>query len=84
MRCPKCKSEVGSQKNCPYCGSPMYIPNTKPTQNAEATVWNRILKMFRSMDSRVAETEKKLQIMIVLESGILILLLLILAAILIK
>lgn len=84
MRCPKCRSEVGSQKLCPYCGSPMILPSTKPAPSPETTAQNRLQKTLRNMDYRIAEVEGKVKISLVLQWGNLILLILILTAVLTK
>lgn len=84
MRCPKCKCEVGSQKLCPYCGSPMIVPESKNSQSPETLALNRLVKAARILEGCIQRMENKLQIMLVLQGGIFALLVLIFAAILAK
>ena len=39
MICPRCKSEVGSQSRCPYCGTVLQtVDYTIPVNQAQKTV----------------------------------------------
>ena len=79
MRCPKCRCEVGSQKMCPYCGTPMETPEQRIyVQGAESL--NKMNRSIRGLDSAVKEESRKLNILLVVSCGNLVLTLLVLIA----
>lgn len=84
MRCPRCRSEVGSQKLCPYCGSSMYMPDAKTNADLDYAGHNRVVKHIKNLEYYSYWIGKKLTILIVLQGGILAVLILILIAILFR
>lgn len=84
MRCPRCRSEVGSQKLCPYCGSSMYLPDAKTNSDLDYASSNRVVRHIKNLEYYSHSIEKKLKILIVLQGGILAVLFLIMIAILFR
>lgn len=84
MRCPRCKSEVGNQKLCPYCGSSMYLPGVKTNTDMDYEGTNRVVKHIKNLEYLSRLANRKLNVLIVLSAGILAVLVLILIAILFK
>lgn len=81
MRCPKCRCEVGSQKMCPYCGAQMETPEQRLFARGADSV-NRLYRYVRSLDGTVKDQGRKLDILLVLGCGNLLMTLLILIALL--
>lgn len=84
MRCPTCRSEVGSQKLCPYCGSSMYVPGAKTNPGMDYEGTNRVVRHIKNVEFFTHSLGKKMNVLIVLQSGTLAVLILILIAILTK
>ena len=81
MRCPKCRSEVGSQKACPYCGTPLAAPEPSRSFASElANALNRNNRTVKSLENRIRTLEDKVNILLVLHGGTLAVLVLILIA----
>lgn len=81
MLCPKCKCEVGSQKACPYCGTPLPAPEpTKGIHNDIVNAINRNSKVIKNLDVRLRNLEDKLNVMLVMHAGTMVILILILIA----
>jgi len=83
MRCPKCKCEVGSQKMCPYCGTPMEILERRSSTQDTAFL-NKVYRYMRSQDNVIREQGRKLNILLVLACGNLVMTLLVLIALLVQ
>lgn len=79
MRCPKCRCEVGSQKMCPYCGAQMETPEQRLFARGADSL-GKIYRYVRSLDSTVKEQSRKLDILLVLVCGNLVMTLLVLIA----
>lgn len=84
MRCPRCRSEVGDQKLCPYCGSSMYVPGAKTNPDMDYEGMNRVVRHIKNVEYFAHSIGKKLNVLIVLQSGILAVLILIMIAVLTK
>lgn len=79
MKCPKCRSEVGSQPVCPYCGGTIYLQaNTTWTpgpydrqmsQPTEQRPQNRSGQNRREFERRLRELDTKLSLILVLQCG---------------
>jgi len=79
MRCPKCRSEVGNQPVCPYCGGTVYIQGSSvgknedyfrtntasPDQRAQGRRGNEL----RDIDRRLRNLETKVNLTLVLQTG---------------
>lgn len=86
MRCPKCRCEVGNQPVCPFCGATVYMSNTTWKVNdvaRQATVpvhGGAQLNNSRGIERKLRELETKLNLLMVLQAGTLLLAILILLA----
>ena len=79
MKCPKCRSEVGNQSVCPYCGSTVYI-NGNSWGNSEyahsAYVQNNKLRNKANMNAgtefeyRLRNLETRVNMMLAVQIGI--------------
>lgn len=76
MKCPKCRSEVGTQSVCPYCGATVYVGNATWDMNAfqnRATVpvpgSPKPPLENRGMDRRLRNLETKVNLLLVLQTG---------------
>lgn len=83
MRCPKCKCEVGSQKMCPYCGASMETPEQRLLTRITDPM-GKIYRYLRSLDTSFKDQSKKLNILLVLVCGNIVLTLLLLIAVFVK
>lgn len=94
MKCPTCKSEVGNQSVCPYCGGTIYLRgnswNTEEyNRRISAKVDEEVFQSRRGADTRVVERmirglERKINLMLVLQCGMFALLVLVLLTIALK
>jgi len=72
MRCPKCRCEVGSQKMCPYCGAPMETPELRLSSQG-TNMLNKMYRSVRNLENISREQDRKLNILLVLSCGNLVL-----------
>lgn len=89
MRCPKCRSEVGNQPVCPYCGGTIYISDTTWQMDAlrqSITPVNGAYNPMgnRAMESRIRNLEMKVNLVLILLGGNFMLAILVLIALLLK
>lgn len=97
MRCPNCKSEIGSQSSCPYCGvvvqrSHTYFdyPNaTVSTSRQSRTMMQQEAQSqanvtTRRLEKRFNQFEMKQTLTMILCGGILVLQLLLLVVMMIE
>lgn len=91
MRCPRCRSEVGNQPVCPYCGGTVYMQNVTYSSNdvtrrsAPSTQGVGISSgNSKKIDRRLRHLETKLDLLLILAGGNLIFCLLLLIAIILK
>ena len=68
MQCPKCRSEVGNQKICPYCGATVYIQESFPTESYPSLRKNGNPGTNMQTDAlqRIERLETKLNLILVL------------------
>lgn len=90
MRCPKCRCEVGNQPVCPFCGATVYMSNTTWNVNDAArqpTVpvhGGAQVTNSRGIERKLRELETKLNLLMVLQGGTLVLAILTLLAMALK
>lgn len=88
MKCPKCRSEVGNQPVCPYCGGTIYISDTTWQMDAlrqTAPVHGVYNPMgSRALESRIRNLEMKVNLALILLGGNFMLAMLVLIALLLK
>ena len=87
MRCPKCRSEVGNQSVCPYCGSTVYINgnsrgNTEYSHRASVQI-NKLhnkanMNAGTDIEYRLRTLEKRVNMMLAIQCGIFVINILIL------
>lgn len=80
MKCPKCRSEVGNQPVCPYCGGTVYIQGVTWTADeygrrttmpvSEMRGSSRGGYDPREMDRRLRGLELKANLTLILQCGI--------------
>lgn len=86
MKCPKCRSEVGNQQVCPYCGSTVYINGNSWTNanhsNGMPGQQNRLHRADsnsgRDCEQRLRILEKRINMMLVVQLGLFVITVLIL------
>lgn len=66
MICPKCKSEVGNQSSCPYCGTVFY----QDPRRADVTTPVNKIDEQRGKDHHAANIDTWGLVSVVLLSGI--------------
>lgn len=77
MKCPKCRSEIGNQPVCPYCGGTVYVqaaPTWTPEEYANRTVvpgrQHRSGGMdLRELDRRLHNLETRVNLALILLCG---------------
>lgn len=96
MRCPNCKSEIGSQASCPYCGVVItrsrtyydYPSSTVTTPRPSRTTMQQDVQsqnnIARRLEKRMNQLELRQTMTMILCGGILALQLLLLIVLIIK
>ena len=94
MKCPKCRSEVGNQPVCPYCGGTIYIsPAATWTNDGQARrsfstnegrPEGRRIHESREIERRLRVLETKVDLILVIQVGSFALLVLTLIVLAIK
>lgn len=74
MRCPRCKSEIGNQAVCPYCGSTIYIHGNVPIDTKYRAVMDKRYVDHRNgeqghLEARLGNFETKVNLLLVLSCG---------------
>lgn len=85
MKCPKCRSEVGSQSACPYCGATVYVSGAwdvndraRRTTVPVSALGGRLPMDSHVFDKRLRNLENRVNLLLVLQSGSFLLLMLVL------
>lgn len=87
MRCPKCRSEIGNQSVCPYCGTTVYIQGSTWStdtynQHAPTRARDGAIRNWGpdpgEMGRRLRNLESKVNVILILQCGCFVLLILIL------
>ena len=79
MKCPKCRSEVGNQPVCPYCGGTIYIQaattggyddySRRVPGQADPRPQSRSRSELRELERRMRSLETKVSLTLVLQCG---------------
>ena len=93
MKCPKCRSEVGGQSVCPYCGATVYIQSSNwstDPYSRRTLIPGEIQSAARSgydsqeLERRVRNLETKMNLALILQCGSFTLLILTLVVLALK
>lgn len=84
MRCPKCKSEIGYQRICPYCAADVNLPLLEKQPKLDSVSQGRTNRFLRNMEARLRNLEERMKLLFILQVGTFILTILILLAVVLK
>lgn len=90
MRCPRCRCEVGDRQVCPFCGTTLYTGgptwnmagHTRTTQTVQSGRFQR--EGNRSLERKMRELATKIDLLLVLQIGSILLSILALVLIALK
>ena len=76
MKCAKCRSEVGNQSVCPYCGATVYVNGAWDSSNYSrrntvpvSALGGRLPMDSHVFDKRLRNLENRVNLMLVLQGG---------------
>ncbi len=69
MRCPKCKSEIGYQRICPYCATDVKLPIPDKQTKSDGVPQGRTYRFLRNMETRLKKLDDKMNLLLVLQVG---------------